>query len=255
MTKHTPSLHTDDGGSGETPIVFLHAAAGNTAQWTAQLAHARRARRAIALDLRGHGLSPKGAAPSDFAIPSLAREVEATLDALGVRRVVLVGHSLGGAVALSLAGAHPERVAGLFLLDPSGDGRLVPKDLAAGLMTALREESSYREAIEGYWAPLTAASTELTRARVLQDLRGTQPGTLIGVLEALLTFDPVTPLRAYPGPRLSLISDANENPSALHALVPDLPHEKVEGVGHWIQLDAPEAVNEALDRFLAHHRL
>jgi pimeloyl-ACP methyl ester carboxylesterase len=65
----------------------------------------------------------------------------------------------------------------------------------------------------------------------------------------------VTPLRAYTGPRLSLISAANEIPSALHALGPDLPHRKVDGVGHWIQLDAPEAVNEALDQFLAQHSL
>ena len=255
MTKITGTLHADDGGVGDPPIVFVHSAAGNGGQWAAQLAHVRRSRRAITVDLRGHGRSPVGAGASDFDIPALARDVGATLDALGAGRVILVGHSLGGSVCVSLAGARPDRVAGLLLVDPSGDGRLVPKDQAAGMMAALRSEASYRAAIEGYWASLIVASSEPVRVRIMQDLRDTPPATVIGALESLLTFDPVTPLCAYAGPRLSLVSAANESPNALHALVPDLPHRKVDGVGHWIQLDAPAAVNEVLDQFVARHHL
>ena len=50
-------LHADDGGSGGVPVVFIHSYAGDTTHWTAQLAHLRKTRRAIALDLRGHGQS------------------------------------------------------------------------------------------------------------------------------------------------------------------------------------------------------
>jgi pimeloyl-ACP methyl ester carboxylesterase len=89
------ALHVDDGGHGGTPVVFLHAFAGNTEQWTAQLAHLRHARRAVAIDLRGHGLS---AAPvnRDYAIPALASDIAAVADQLHLEDVVLVGHGLGG---------------------------------------------------------------------------------------------------------------------------------------------------------------
>jgi pimeloyl-ACP methyl ester carboxylesterase len=53
----TGALHVDDGGAGGLPVIFVHAFAGDAAQWSAQLQHLRRTRRAVALDLRGHGRS------------------------------------------------------------------------------------------------------------------------------------------------------------------------------------------------------
>jgi pimeloyl-ACP methyl ester carboxylesterase len=64
-------------------------------------------------------------------------------------------------------------------------------------------------------------------------------------------FDPVTPLSRYRGPRRTVITRLNDRPDAYHALVPGLPVTRVEGTGHWLQLDAPEEVNRILDGFLA----
>src|SRR5206468_12386469 len=123
--------HADDGGSGGVPVVFVHSAAGSTEHWSVQLRHLRRTRRAAALDLRGHGRSapPRD---GDYRINSLAADLKAALDHLGLPRAVLVGHSLGGVVCATFAGTHPDRVAGLFLLDPAGDGRKLPPEVAAG---------------------------------------------------------------------------------------------------------------------------
>src|SRR6266508_2399049 len=105
-------LHVDDGGAGGVPVVFVHSFAGSSSHWSAQLVHLRKNRRAVALDLRGHGRSapPRD---NDYAIDSLAGDVAAVVDRLGLNRFVLVGHSIGGAAAIAYAGAHPERVAGL----------------------------------------------------------------------------------------------------------------------------------------------
>jgi pimeloyl-ACP methyl ester carboxylesterase len=242
------ALFVDDGGAGGVPVLFIHAAAGNTGQWSHQLAHLRRTRRALALDLRGHGRS---APPSDgdYGVAGFAADVDAVADSLRLERFVLAGHSLGGAVAVSYAGAHPERVAGLFLLDPSSDGRLVPPEAAQGMLAALRSPA-YAPTIEAYWAPMLEPSSAEVRERVLRDLRATPPATVAGALEGLLTFDPVTPLQRYAGPRLSVITLANETPGALHRLVPEVRSRKVEGTGHWVQLDAPVSVNALLDEFL-----
>ena len=55
MSKKTSNIFVDDGGAGSVSVVFVHSLAGNTQQWSAQLNHIRTTRRAIALDLRGHG--------------------------------------------------------------------------------------------------------------------------------------------------------------------------------------------------------
>jgi pimeloyl-ACP methyl ester carboxylesterase len=238
-------LFIDDGGAGAVPVVFLHSNAGNTTHWAAQLEHLRPGRRALALDLPGHGRSP---APARWSIPDQAALVAAALD---LPRFVLVGHSLGGALAVSLAGAQPERVAALLLLDPALDGRAIPADVAAGLMRALRSEDGYWPAAEAYWATLLEGATPENRARLMADLKATAPVTITEGLQALLTFDPVTPLRAYRGPRLSVTTAINDAPSAYHALVPDLPHRRVSGTSHWLQLDAPAEINRILDEVLA----
>ena len=242
-------LFFDDGGAGGTPVLLVHSAAGSTTQWAAQFAHLRGTRRAVALDVRGHGRSGP---PRDgsYAMAGMAADVVSVADSLGIRRFVLVAHSLGAAVAIAAAAQAPGRVAGLLLLDPASDARTMPREAAAGILAALRSDAWQRTA-EAHWlAQLEGARPEVTAA-VLSDLRATRREALTGPLEALLSFDPVTPLRAFRGPRLSVITHLNDRPDALHALVPGLPVDRIEGTSHWLQLDAPEAVNAVLDRFLA----
>ena len=103
------ALYVDDGGSagssGRLPVLFVHSFAGSTAHWLRQLAHLRLTRRAVALDLRGHGQS-EAPADGDFSISSLADDVFSVADALGMERFVRVGHSLGGTVASACASAR-----------------------------------------------------------------------------------------------------------------------------------------------------
>jgi pimeloyl-ACP methyl ester carboxylesterase len=248
--RFTPGgLYVDDGGSGGVPVVLVHSSAGSTEHWLAQLLHLRRGRRAMALDLRGHGRS-RPPADGDYSIPALARDVAAAVDFLDLSRFVLVGHSLGGAAAVEYAGQHPDRVAGLLLLDPASDGRSMPEEQKIGLMSALRSEA-YQDTVEGYWATLIQPSSKAVQQRLVEDLRRTRREAIVGSLAALLEFDPVTPLVRYRGPQLSLITALNEVPGGYHALVPTLPHRKVDGTGHWLQLDAPARVNEEIDTFLA----
>ena len=93
----------DDGGTGGPAVLFVHSLAGGAAHWEAQLEHLRGTRRAVAFDVRGHGGSDRPA-DGDYAIASLAGDVAAVADGLGLGPFVLVGHSMGGGVALSYAG-------------------------------------------------------------------------------------------------------------------------------------------------------
>ena len=105
-------LHVVDtgGASGpDEPVVFVHGFAASSRLWEHQLAHVRgQGRRAVALDLRGHGQST---APTDgnYAIGVMADDSAAVVDTLGLRRFVLVAHSMGAAIAGEYAGANPDR--------------------------------------------------------------------------------------------------------------------------------------------------
>jgi pimeloyl-ACP methyl ester carboxylesterase len=242
-------LHADDGGAGDgVPVVLLHSLAGNTRQWDAQLAHLRATRRAVALDWRGHGRSP--AAPDgSWRIEDMAEDVAAAADRLGLGRFVLAGHSAGGSVAIAAAGAHPERVAGLFLLDSAGDVRLFPRETIDPFLAAL-ETDAYASTIEGYWGSIMGTNPAV-RERLLDDLRATSPVAVASVFRSTTEFDLGAALGRYPGPRLSVVTPRNTGPYSLLSLDPTMPHVTVTGTGHWIQLERPDELNRLLDDFLA----
>jgi pimeloyl-ACP methyl ester carboxylesterase len=119
VTGPAGTLHVDDVGSDGMPVVFVHSYSGSSKHWADQLDHLRSSRRALALDLRGHGSSTTPP-NDDYSIESLAEDIEAAVDSLDLKRFVLVGHSLGAAAAIAFAGRQPGRVAGLVLIGAPG---------------------------------------------------------------------------------------------------------------------------------------
>jgi pimeloyl-ACP methyl ester carboxylesterase len=240
-------LAIDDAGQGPSdPVVLVHSLAGNTRQWSAQLDHLRQSRRAVALDLRGHGESeqPKN---GDYALTSVADDIRAAADALGIEWFVLVGHSMGGGVALAYAGAHPERVSRLLLLDPVGDGTQIPAAEMKPFLEGL--ESAYEETIEGYWSSISGPDPAV-RQRLLRDLRATPRETVVRGFKAVLQFDPKPALARFRGLALAVVTPSNDFPFSLHRLTGGPPHRVVEGTGHWIQIEKPGEVNAMINDFL-----
>ncbi|MCP5099837.1 MAG: alpha/beta hydrolase [Chloroflexi bacterium] len=242
------NLFIDDGGSGEQTILFLHSLAGNTQQWTHQLDHFRKTHRAIGIDLRGHGQSPNTAIES-YTIEGLVEDVHVVISKLGIKQFVLVGHSMGGAIAGAYAGTYPQHIAGLLLVDPSGDATQMPAEDKQGYLGALASDA-YVQVIEGYWNQLLTGAKPDVAAQVMQDLRDTSKETVVGCFNALFAYHPIQTLRQYDGPKLSLITPANDVPIGLHNLIADLPHKLIEGTGHWLHMDKPDEFNQLLTQFM-----
>jgi pimeloyl-ACP methyl ester carboxylesterase len=237
------------------PVVLVHSLAGNASQWSAQLTHLQSTRRAVALELRGHGRSDP-AKNGDYTLEGMANDIAGVVERLNLERIVLVGHSLGGGVALVYAGAHPERVAGLLLIDPIGDGKQISPTQAQPLLDALATD--YATTIQEYWKGI-AGSDAVVRQRLLADLEATPQDVVVSAFGEVLRFNPDPWLCAYHGPILSVVTLYNDQPFSLHRLGKGFPHRVVSDTGHWIQLDAPDELNQIIDEFLeksaAHPRL
>ncbi|MGZ4325975.1 MAG: alpha/beta fold hydrolase, partial [Solirubrobacteraceae bacterium] len=98
-------LAYDDAGAGHPALVFVHGAACNRRFWSQQVPRFCAAHRVIAVDLRGHGESD---APSErYTVRLFAEDLASTCTQLGIERPAVIGHSLGGLVALDFASAYP----------------------------------------------------------------------------------------------------------------------------------------------------
>lgn len=166
-------------GEGDTPVVFLHGFGGDLNNWALVQPAVAAGAATIALDLPGHGASSKDVGAGDLA--ALAGAVIAALDGLGVGRAHLVGHSLGGAVALAAALAQPERTASLTLVCPAGlPGTALNADYLDGFIAAGRAR-----ALAEVLALLFADPATATRDMAEEILKSKR---LDGVEEALSTI-------------------------------------------------------------------
>ncbi|HWN44915.1 MAG TPA: alpha/beta hydrolase [Thermoanaerobaculia bacterium] len=242
------NLYVRDGGKSEhIPIVFVHSLAGNGGQWALQLDHLRRRRRAVAFDLRGHGEADP-AEDADYSIAGLAADLEAVADQLGLRRFILAGHSLGSVVAIEYASRHPERVAGLLLVDPNGDLTRMPQDQKEAFVSPLRQDPIGE--LTSYYRQLVVGGDADAARWVLEDLRLTHEDAVVPALESSMEYPVIEALGKYPGPKLAVVSDMNNLPYSLHRMLPELTARLMTGTGHWLMMDRPELFNRIVDEFL-----
>ncbi len=112
-------FHRDLGGAGHPPLVILHGLLGSSRNWQTAGRDLASRFHVFALDLRNHGTSPHD---DDMGFDAMIADVIGWLDARALPRVTLLGHSLGGKVAMRLAAQHPSRIERLIIVD------IAPKD-------------------------------------------------------------------------------------------------------------------------------
>ncbi len=121
---HGLSLHLLDWSQEGTPLLFVHGFGNEAHVWDDLATAVAPCYRTLAVDLRGHGESDRDP-EARYDYDAHVADLEALTEALGIERLVLVGHSLGGRIAMLFGGRHPERMAGLVIVDsaPELDAR------------------------------------------------------------------------------------------------------------------------------------
>lgn len=217
--------------------------------------------RVVAVDMPNHGESPHSAAMS---YPSMAADVLAVIDHLGLVKPFLVGHSMGGKTAMQMALSYPEQFAALAVLDISPVAYEPRHDPVIEGLQALQQASvtSRREGDEllaGY------VPDAMTRGFLLKNLYRTSDGSyrLKLNLDALAAnyYSELAGAVAgapYSGPMLLLKGEHSAYIQAKHqpqidALFPACQLQAVSAAGHWLHAEQPQAVNAALVNFVTQH--
>jgi pimeloyl-ACP methyl ester carboxylesterase len=251
-------LHAAEAGQG-APLVLLHGLFGAARNFGVIQRRLARRCRTIALDLRNHGDSPHDA---DMRYPTLAGDVLETLAALDALPCALLGHSMGGKVAMTAALTRPAAVTRLLVSDiapvvyASHHRGLVEAmlalDLAPGLTRAAADAALAR-----------AVATPAVRAFLLQNLRfGPTPAWRFGLTEIANALPmaegwEIPPgSEPYPGPTLFVAGATSDYilPAyrpAIRALFPAARFVTMKGVGHWVHADNPDGFASIVEAFLA----
>jgi pimeloyl-ACP methyl ester carboxylesterase len=233
--------------AGRPPLVLIHGAGGTHLHWPPRIRRLQ-GRAVYALDLPGHGVSH---GPGQSTIAGYRQTVETWMLALGLPPVVAVGHSMGGALALTLALDAPDRVAGLVLVGTGARLRVHPM-----LLEATRPGGGAADALPGlmssWYGP--AASPRM-RELAARSLMATDISVLHGDFLACDAFDVMDRLSAIERPALVAVGEEDQMTPVKYGryMADHLAHARLEivpGAGHMVMLEQPAATEGILAGWL-----
>ncbi|HEX5707471.1 MAG TPA: alpha/beta hydrolase [Pyrinomonadaceae bacterium] len=248
-------VHYKSLGKGKEAIVFVHGWTCNLDFWRMQTPAFAARTRVIALDLPGHGRSDKPERVA-YTMDLFARSVEAVMRDAGVRRAVLVGHSMGTPVVRQFYRRYPEKTLALVFVD-GGLRPFAPRSVLEGFMASLRADykTASGQMVEGMLQPV---KSDAVRAEIRAAMLSTPPHVGVGAMEGMMD-EANWKEDAIRVPVLSIHARSPFWPADyeefLRRLAPDLDFQMWDGVSHFLMMDDPERFNRALAAFLDARKL
>mgnify|MGYP001304948702 CR=1 FL=1 len=244
---------SDDNGDGD-PVLLLHGFGGDLNNWMFNQLALAETRVVYALDLPGHGGSGKDVGAGDVA--SLTEAVVAFMDALGLQKAHLAGHSMGGAVALQLALNNPDRVASLSLVCSAGLGPEINGDYISGFVGAARRKD-LKPVVQQLFADAGLVTRDLLddllkykRIDGAQEaLDALSNGIFGGGRQTLVLADRLGDLKA---PVQAIWGQDDKIVPPAHAeKIPSENRHVLDGAGHMVHMEKAADVNRLIADFVA----
>ncbi|MEN5016312.1 esterase [Erwinia sp. Eh17-17] len=247
-------LQSEQSATDGLPLVLIHGLFGSLDNLGVLARGLKDDRRLIQLDVRNHGLSSR-APEMDYAL--MAQDVLDTLDALQVDRFSVIGHSMGGKIAMALTALAPDRVAEIVVID-----------IAPVAYTTRHHDTIFSalNAVTEAGIATRSEATALMRQTIDEEgviqflLKSFHDGewrfnvpVLLACYDTLISWQP---LPAWPHPALFIRGErspylADEYRDALLAQFPQARAHVIAGAGHWVHAEKPDAVLRAIRRFFA----
>lgn len=245
----------DEGASG-CPLLILHGFFASSRNWRS-IARTLAAQRPVyVLDMRNHGASPT-AAVMDY--PSMAADVLGFMDVQGFETAAVLGHSMGGKVAMWLALQQPQRIRHLLIADISPVAYRHTFDNTLSALNALPLQAiSNRKQAE---TQLAAAIPDLSYRQFLLQNLVLENGRYRWRVDLdnfqrnapfIVGFPDTAACQPYPQPALFLAGEQSNyiQPDAIAALFPAAVIEAIAGTGHWLHAEAPQVFCDKVNGWL-----
>lgn len=245
-------LQSEQSATDDLPLVLIHGLFGSLDNLGILARDLKQNRRLIQIDVRNHGLSPRS---NEMSYALMAQDVLETLDGLGTERFGVIGHSMGGKIAMMLTALAPDRVAGMVVIDmaPVAYPTRHHDDIFAALQAVIHAGITSRSqaaALMRQTLPEEGVIQFLLKSFHEGEWRFNVP-VLYQCYDQIIGWQPVP---AWPHPALFIRGErspylADEYRDALLAQFPQARAHVVAGAGHWVHAEKPDAVLRAIRRF------
>ena len=244
-------IHYSVQGKGEPSLVFIHCWSCDRHLWDNQVAAFAKNHRVVTIDLPGHGES--GQQRKKWSIEEYGQDVRQVVTKLDLKRVILIGSSMGGPVALEAARRMPERVVGIVPVDTLQNAdQKIPPDQLENLLKQMRAD--YKGTVTStmnqyFFAP---GSPVAVKNRVINEATSRPPELALAILEAVMGYDQTQGLSAVKVPIHAINSDLNPtNLEVNRKYAPQFDVAVIKGVGHYPMLEDPARFNTLLTEAIA----
>ncbi|MGH9797783.1 MAG: alpha/beta fold hydrolase, partial [Candidatus Polarisedimenticolia bacterium] len=239
------TIHYRTTGQGSPPLLFVHGWSCDGGIWDRQVETFSRRHRVITIDLAGHGRSEAGR--SRYTVPAWAEDVRAVALHLDLNGLVLVGHSLGGYVAVESARLMPERIAAVVPVDSILDAEWQPEP--DRLEAFFRDfDADFVKAATGFVRDMFRedADPDLVE-RMVARMTAAPPEVAVGGLRSVFAYDLTAALPQVHAPIRAI--NADRYPTKIEVnrrYAPRFEAVIMEGVGHFPMLEKPRDFNRLL---------
>jgi len=233
-------------GKGEPAVVFVHCWCCDKSYWDDQVPYFEKKHTVVTIDLAGHGES--GLGRDDYTVESFAADVVTVVKALDLKRVILVGHSMGGPVSLEAARLLGDRVIGVIGVDTFQNfGETIPEEQQKQFLTAFRANfpAVTDQFVRGMFPP--NADSALV-AHIASDMASGPAEVGIGAMTNLLRYDPAPAVRELKVPIRGINADKwPTNVEGNKKLAASFDVKFMPGRGHFVQIEDPDTFNRLLE--------
>ena len=240
-------IHYERVGQGEPALVFVHGWCCDQSYWHKQTDTFAPRYTVVAIDLAGHGQS--GLARDKWTMAAFARDVVAVVEQLGLRQIILIGHSMGGPVIVEAARLMPNRVIGLVgadtLLNPERQRTQEEIETRVRFLRADFRQATTRLVRDDMFVP---TSDPVWAQSIVEDMASAPPHVGVGAMHGLLSNDEAlhAGLREVKAP--IVLINADYHPTNFEATNrAGITVELMAGVGHFVMNEDAETFNRLLD--------
>ncbi len=246
-TRDGVRLFYSDTGSGDPPLLFVHGWCCDSTHWRKTIPAFRRKHRIVNVDLRGHGRSDKP--DQDYTMDGFAEDLALLAGRLGLRKPIVLGHSMGALIGLTLARRRRRTLAGLVMVDGAlhiSWSQAVIDGVLQGLGSPAYRNVA-KAMIDGMFRP---ASPQSLRVAVTERMLRTPQHVLAPALRSL-----VAQMRPAPQelaiPALYIAAGRTlDDLKLIEESVPGIQIGRTVGAGHFNMLETPDQVNAMLRTFI-----